>query len=88
MSREPREQAIAAKLAARYPSDRWALVPQVRSAQGSRAEGLRVADLIAAAFWPSDQCRVELVEIKVSAGDLRRETPEKSAPFAPYASAC
>jgi hypothetical protein len=28
------------------------------------------------------------VEIKVSAGDLRRETPEKSAPFVPYAAAC
>ena len=50
--------------------------------------GLRIADLIAAAFWPSDHGRVELVEIKVSAGDLRPETAEKSAPFVPYASAC
>ena len=49
-------------------------------------EGLRVADLVAAAFWPSDRRRVELVEIKVSAGDLRRETLAKSAPFVPYAS--
>jgi hypothetical protein len=88
LAHDSREQAIAAKLAARYPSDRWAWVPQVRSAQGGRAEGLRIADLIAAAFWPSDHGRIELVEIKVSDRDLRRETPEKSAPFVPYASAC
>jgi len=82
------EPAIVARLARRYPPDRWALVPQVRSAQGGRTEGLRIADLIAAAFWPSDNGRVEMVEIKVSAGDLRRETPQKSAPFIPYAAAC
>jgi hypothetical protein len=87
LSREPRAEAIAKRLAARYPSDRWALVPQVRSAQGGRVEGLRVADLVAVAFWPSDRGRVELIEIKVSTRDLRRETPEKSAPFVPYASA-
>jgi hypothetical protein len=83
-----RERDLVAKLGARYPPDRWALVPQVRSAQGGRVEGLRVADLLAVAFWPSDRGRVELVEIKVSAADLGRETPEKSAPFVSYASAC
>ncbi len=90
MSREARnhERALAGKLVARYPSDRWALVPQVRSALGGQPEGLRIADLLAVAFWPSDQGRVELIEIKVSATDLGRETPEKSAPFAEYASAC
>jgi hypothetical protein len=88
MSPERDERAIARKLIARYPSDRWALVPQVRSAQGGRAEGLRVADLVAVTFWPSDRGRVELVEVKASAADLRRETPEKSAPFVVYASAC
>jgi hypothetical protein len=31
---------------------------------------------------------VELVEIKVSASDLRRETPTKGAPFVRYAAAC
>ena len=82
-----RERALAAKLASRYPADRWALVPQVRSAQG-RVEGLRVADLVAVALWPSDGGRVELVEIKTSAADLGRETPEKSAPFVAYAAAC
>jgi hypothetical protein len=90
VSREARshERALTAKLVARYPPDRWALVPQVRSALGGHPEGLRVADLLAVAFWPSDHGRVELVEIKVSATDLGRETAEKSAPFAEYASAC
>jgi hypothetical protein len=50
-------------------------------------EGLRVADVVAVAFWPSDRGRVELVEIKISAADLGRETPEKSAPFMPYVAA-
>jgi hypothetical protein len=89
--REPallREQGIAEKLARRYPPDRWALVPQVRSAQGGRVDGLRVADIVAVAFWPSDRGRVELVEIKVSASDLRRETLKKSAPFVSVAAAC
>jgi hypothetical protein len=87
-ARDHHERALARKLAARYPLDRWALVPQVRSSLGGRVQGLRVADLVAVDFWPSDRGRIELVEIKVSTTDLRRETPEKSAPFVEYASAC
>ena len=49
----------------------------MRSARGARVQGLRVA----AASWPSNQGCVELVEVEVSVGDLRREMREKSAPF-------
>ena len=85
----PREEAIAARLVVRYPADRWALLRHVRSAPGGRVDGLRIADVIAVALWPSMGPKLEVIEIKDSAGDLRRELeqPEKNAPFAAYASA-
>jgi hypothetical protein len=82
------EHAIAARLARVYPPERFALLPQVASIPGARVQGVRVIDLLAVALWPSDRGRVELVEIKCSADDWRSETPGKSAPFMPYASAC
>jgi len=83
-----REAAIARKLRDRYPSERWALLRHVQSTPGARVQGVRIVDVVAVALWPSDHGRVELVEIKDSANDLRAEmeAPEKSAPFDGYAS--
>jgi hypothetical protein len=80
-----REAAIAERLRLAYPSDGWALVRRVRSALGERgrSEGVRIADVIAVGLYDG---AVDFIEIKCSAGDLRRETPEKSAPFQRYAS--
>jgi len=83
----PREDAVAGRLRATYPADRWALVRHVASEPGARSAGVRVVDLIAVGLWPSMGPRVELVEVKVTADDFRRETPEKSAPFLRYVSA-
>jgi hypothetical protein len=82
-----REAAIAERLRRAYPSDRWALLRHVWSAIGERgrSEGVRIADVIAVGLYDGD---VDFIEIKCSAGDLRRETPEKSAPFLRYASRC
>jgi hypothetical protein len=79
------EATVAERLRLTYPSDRWALVRHVRSALGERgrSEGVRIADVIAVGLYDGD---VDFIEIKCSAGDLRRETPEKSAPFLQYAS--
>jgi hypothetical protein len=80
-----REATIAERLRRQYPADRWAFLRQVQSAPGARVEGVRVADVIAVALWPSMGPRVEFIEIKDSTQDLDREGPEKSAPFARYA---
>lgn len=86
---DSRAQHVAERLSLRYPPERWALCPQVQSLLGARAEGVRVADLIAVSLWPSDKGRVEVIEIKVDRQDFlaELEQPEKAAPFAPHASA-
>src|SRR5580698_107809 len=84
-----REAAVAERLSARYPADRWGLVRHVRTAPGVGVEGLRIADICAIALWPSMGPCLEVIEIKCSDRDMRFEIehPQKSAPFLPYASA-
>jgi hypothetical protein len=83
------EAAIAARLVRRYTPDRWAVLRQVQNIPGARVQGVRVADVICVALWPSMRGRVEVVEIKCRADDAQHEweDPEKGEAFDPWATA-
>jgi hypothetical protein len=79
---------ILVGLRRRYPAPEWSLLSEVRTATGD-VEGLRIADAIAVALWPSNGGRIHGIEIKLSRGDFLRERarPAKSAPFRALCSA-
>lgn len=68
----------------RYPSDRYALFPQVADSTGSA--GRRYADAIAFGLWPSRGLEIQGFEIKVSRADWLRELKDhgKSASVQAY----
>jgi hypothetical protein len=74
-----REHAIARKLCALYPSDRWAFLRQVRTATGVRREGERIADVVAVALWPCMEPRVHHIEIKDDPDDFGRGGARRNA---------
>jgi hypothetical protein len=84
-----REATIARRLVTLYPSDRWAFVRHPRSVVGARREGERIADVAAAALWPSMGPRLHIIEIKDDPYDYGADVaePAKQGAFAPYASA-
>lgn len=67
-----------------YPSNEYALFPQVRSAAGFDAK--RTADAVMMSLWPSRGLMVHGFEIKSSMHDLRRELeqPEKAEAIAKF----
>ena len=69
---------LVMRLHCRYPSDRYALLEQVRDGPGFSATGS--GDLMAVGLWPSRGCEVEGFEIKTSRADWLRElkAPEKA----------
>lgn len=78
------EQVIAA-LAARYPTNAWAFLTQVRNGTGWAREP-RTADALALGLWPSRGLELHGFEVKVSRGDWLAElkAPEKADAIARF----
>lgn len=64
-------EEVVQRLAALYPEQEWAFLPQVGSGTGSNYT--RTADAIALNCWPSRGMELHGFEIKVYGGDFRRE---------------
>lgn len=74
-------QQIIERLHARFPSQEWIAVEELRETAG--ANSCRSIDFAAVHKWPSKGHRFVCIEVKVSKSDWRQEidTPEKRAPF-------
>lgn len=83
MAIESESSAIRA-LRRRYPSESYALFPQLADKTGAGAS--RYADAVIMGLWPSRGLLLEGFEVKVSKSDLRKElrTPEKAEAIAKY----
>jgi len=69
--RDTLTEDLVTRLHCRYPSERYALLEQVRDGPGFSATSS--GDLIAVGLWPSRGCEVEGFEIKASRADWLRE---------------
>jgi soluble cytochrome b562 len=78
------EQAAIKALRRRYPSESYALFPQLADKTGAGPN--RFADAAVMGLWPSRGLLFEGFEVKVSKSDLRKElrTPEKAETIAKY----
>lgn len=82
--RDSLTEDLVARLHVRYPSERYALLEQVRD--GPAFSATRAGDLVAIGLWPSRGCEVEGFELKVSRSDWLRElkAPQKAESLYAY----